>query len=74
MQDQLKTYGIWAGVGAALGVGVALGLGLRVLAAGAAVGLGAGAALGVASAVNGRRKDGPHQLKLDYDGAGAALH
>jgi hypothetical protein len=74
MDDKLKTYGLWAGVGAALGVGVALGLGLRVLAAGAAVGLGAGAALGVASAVKGRHKDGPHQLKLDYDGAGAALH
>jgi hypothetical protein len=44
------------------------------LAAGAAVGLGAGAALGVASAVKGRHKEGPHQLTLDYEGSGAALH
>ena len=61
MDDHLKTYGIWAGVGAALGVGVALGLGLRVLAAGAAVGVGAGAALGLASTL--KRKPGPPLLE-----------
>jgi len=55
MEDQAKTLGVVAAVGAAVGAGVALGLGLRVLAVAAALGLGAGAAIGVAS-VAGRRR------------------
>lgn len=55
MEDHLKTYAIWAGVGAALGLGVALGMGLKVLATGAAIGVGAGVALGAASSVAGRK-------------------
>ncbi|THD81307.1 MAG: hypothetical protein E7812_04725 [Phenylobacterium sp.] len=54
MDDHLKTYAIWAGLGAALGVGVAVGLGLRALAAGAAVGVGAGAAVGLAGTLKRR--------------------
>jgi hypothetical protein len=47
MQDELKTAGVVALVGAAVGVGVALGLGLRLFSAVAMVGLGTGIALGV---------------------------
>jgi hypothetical protein len=47
MQDELKTAGVIALVGAALGAGVALGLGLRFFSAVAMVGLGTGVALGV---------------------------
>src|SRR5207237_1272566 len=47
MEDHMKTYAIWAGLGAAVGVGIALGMGLKVLATGAAIGIGAGLALGV---------------------------
>ncbi|THD64083.1 hypothetical protein [Phenylobacterium sp.] len=47
MQDELKTAGVVALVGAAVGAGVALGLGLRVFSALAMVGLGTGIALGV---------------------------
>ncbi len=46
MQDELKTAGVVALVGAALGAGVALGLGLRLFSAVAMVGLGTGIALG----------------------------
>jgi hypothetical protein len=49
MEDEMKTLGVWIGVGAALGAGVALGMGLRVLMTGAAVGVGAGLALGLAN-------------------------
>lgn len=55
MDDHMKTYAIWAGVGAALGLGVALGMGLRVLATGAAIGVGAGVALGAVSSLAGRK-------------------
>jgi hypothetical protein len=54
MEDQAKTLGIVAGVGAALGVGLALGMGLRVLAWGAALGIGAGAAIALATAAKRR--------------------
>ena len=47
MQDELKTAGVVALVGAALGAGVAIGLGLRFFTAVAMVGLGTGVALGV---------------------------
>ena len=47
MQDELKTAGIVALVGAAVGGGVALGLGIRFFSVVAMVGLGAGVALGV---------------------------
>ena len=63
MDDHLKTYAIWAGLGAALGVGVAVGLGLRALAAGAAVGVGAGAAVGLASSLK-RRPGSPVLLAV----------
>jgi hypothetical protein len=49
MQDTIKTYGLWVGVGAAVAAGLAVGMGLRFLATGALVGIGAGAALGIAS-------------------------
>ena len=55
MEDHMKSYAIWAGVGAALGLGVALGMGLKVLATGAAIGVGAGVALGAASSLAGRK-------------------
>jgi hypothetical protein len=47
MQDELKTAGVVALVGAAVGAGVAVGLGLRFFTAVAMVGLGTGIALGV---------------------------
>jgi hypothetical protein len=47
MQDELKTAGVVALVGAAVGAGVAVGLGLRFFTAIAMVGLGTGIALGV---------------------------
>jgi hypothetical protein len=47
MQDELKTAGVVALVGAAVGAGVALGLGIRFFSAVAMVGLGTGIALGV---------------------------
>jgi hypothetical protein len=47
MQDELKTAGVVALVGAAVGAGVALGLGLRFFSVIAMVGLGTGIALGV---------------------------
>ena len=47
MQDELKTAGVIALVGAALGAGAALGLGLRFFSAVAMVGLGTGVALGL---------------------------
>lgn len=47
MQDELKTAGVVALVGAAVGAGVAIGLGLRFFTAVAMVGLGTGVALGV---------------------------
>ncbi len=47
MQDELKTAGVVALVGAALGAGVALGLGLRFYSAIAMVGLGTGVAMGL---------------------------
>jgi hypothetical protein len=47
MQDELKTAGVVALVGAAVGAGFALGLGLRLFSAVAMVGLGTGIALGL---------------------------
>jgi len=47
MQDELKTAGIVALVGAGVGAGIALGLGLRLFSAVAMVGLGTGIALGI---------------------------
>ena len=47
MQDELKTAGVIALVGAAVGAGVAPGLGLRFYSAVAMVGLGTGIALGI---------------------------
>ncbi|MFI4964563.1 MAG: hypothetical protein ACHP9T_04265 [Caulobacterales bacterium] len=47
MQDELKTAGLVALVGAAAGAGLALGIGLRFFSAVAMVGLGTGIALGV---------------------------
>jgi len=47
MQEELKTAGVIALVGAAVGAGVALGMGLRFFSAVAMVGLGTGVALGV---------------------------
>jgi len=70
MEDEAKTLGVVAAVGAAVGAGIALGLGLRVLAVGAAVGLGAGAALGVVTAMK-RRGEGD---RLDADQQQLALH
>jgi hypothetical protein len=51
MQDELKTAGVVALVGAAVGAGVALGLGLRFFTAVAMVGLGTGVALGLVAGV-----------------------
>jgi len=70
MEDEVKTLGIVAGVGAALGLGVALGLGLRVLAWGAALGLGAGAAVALSTVA--RRRGGPAGLLEDH--TAAAVH
>ncbi len=64
MQDELKTAGIVALVGAALGGGLALGLGIRFFSAAAMVGLGAGVAIGVVAGSRPRRvgSDGPSLL------------
>jgi len=70
MEDQAKTLGVVAAVGAAVGVGLALGLGLRVLAWGAALGIGAGAALALTTA--GRRRPGAPGMIDAYDAP--ALH
>jgi hypothetical protein len=64
MQDDMKTYGLWAGLGAALGIGIAVGMGLRFLATGAVVGIGAGAALGIASGLK-SRKSGQSLARAD---------
>jgi hypothetical protein len=67
MEDHMKTYALWAGIGAALGVGVALGMGLKVLATGAAIGIGAGLALGVGSNVVEKRRHAPAGMLPAYD-------
>jgi hypothetical protein len=72
MEDHMKTYAIWAGLGAAVGVGIALGLGLKVLATGAAIGIGAGLALGVGSSVVEKRRHTPGGMVPAY--ANPALH
>lgn len=69
MEDQAKTLGVVAAVGAAVGVGLALGLGLRVLAVGAGLGVLAGAALAVSTAA-GRRGGAPRLTT----GSAPALH
>ena len=70
MEDQAKTLGVVAAVGAAVGVGLALGLGLRVLAWGAALGIGAGAAIALTTA--GRRRSAAPGMIDTYDAP--ALH
>jgi hypothetical protein len=70
MDDQAKTLGLVAVVGAALGAGVALGLGARVLAVAAAAGVAAGAAAGVASA----RRRSPAAPGMLPTQANPALH
>ena len=59
MQDELKTAGVIALVGAAVGMGVALGLGLRFFSAVAMVGLGTGVALGVVAGSKPKALEGP---------------
>ena len=57
MQDELKTAGVVALVGAAAGAGVAIGLGLRFFTAVAMVGLGTGVALGVVAGTKPKHQD-----------------
>ena len=53
MQDEMKSVGLVAAIGAAAGAGLALGVGLRLFSTLAMVGLGTGIALGLVA--SGRR-------------------
>jgi hypothetical protein len=47
MQDEMKSMGVVAAIGAAAGAGLALGVGLRFFSVLAMVGLGTGVAIGL---------------------------